>query len=178
MSVRDSAGVSCRLLLLFLLFAWASILSVETWFRRGGFSNQWGLPKQLVRQGVPYLRQLSVGIDRPLPDGMVVLEAADYVPARSARPGGVIRLRRVSLTRSSQAVTLPVERIGTELLGPGGRGRCVLLDQNGTVLAEIPTREAMDIWWKAHPPGLKDRMFWLAGIRPYRANSCLWESIP
>jgi hypothetical protein len=111
----------------------------------------------------------------------VVLEGADYLPlatpadAKSARE---IRLRRLGLVSSGTGVDLPVEAIGPALIGPGAKGRCVVLDADGMILSEQPTSAAWLAWIAPQRPSPLETAAWLAGLRPYRANGCLWESLP
>lgn len=178
MSPRLTARISGRLVLVWILACWAVGLSLESLFRRGGFAAEQGLPQRLERQGSIYLRSPLTASDGPAPEGMVVLEAADYVRVPARQPSDSIRLRRVSLLRSTQALSLPVEKIGPALLGPGGKGRCVVLDSKGAIQAELATPEAWLSWRDSQRPGSAETLAWLSGLRPRRANGCLWESLP
>jgi hypothetical protein len=100
---------------------------------------------------------------------VVLLAAADYGP---------IRLRRLGLATSGTGVHLPLAEIGPAVLGPGGRGRCVVLGADGAIERELPTEEEWQDWIRGRGPRGGDRVAWLAGLRPYRANVCLWESLP
>ncbi len=175
---RLSTGGPGRLVLIWILALWAVALSLESLFRRGGFASEQGLPQRLERQGSLYLRSPVTTSDKPPPEGVVVLEAADYVKASPGVPSAAIRLRRVSLLRSTQALSLPVERLGPALLGAGGKGRCVVIDRRGAILMELPTSEAWLSWRDSQRPGTAETLAWLGGLRPRRVNGCLWESLP
>jgi hypothetical protein len=104
-----------------------------------------------------------------LPEGVVLLAAADYGP---------IRLRRLGLPTSGTGVHLPLDAIGPAVLGPGGRGRCVVLGSDGLILHELATEASWLEWIREQGPHGGELVAWLAGLRPYRANICLWESLP
>ncbi len=170
-----------RLILLVALAGWAALLSLESWFRPGGFLTKAGLPERLERDGLIWQRRSSTTVPSgPLPEGVVLLEQADYLPVSTGaqtltRP---IHLRRLSLTTSGTGVDLPVEAIGPALLGAGGKGRCVVLDARGAIVTELPTGEAWAAWIAPQRPTRYEILSWLAGLRPFRANGCLWESLP
>lgn len=180
MSARARPG--WRLLLLWGLAAWAVVLSLESLFRRGGVLTGAALPERLERGGRVWLREPAAApAAGPLPDGVVVLQQADYraVGAFAEATGSTpIRLRRLGLTTSGTGVHLPLEEIGPALLGPGGQGRCVVLDADGAPVQEFSSAEAWAAWMAPQRPSRLDTLAWLAGLRPYRANGCLWESLP
>jgi hypothetical protein len=168
---------SPRLLLLSGLTLWAAVLSVETLFRSPGVASHSRLPDRLERAGRVYLRRPPAPAVGPLPPDLVVLEAADYLPTPSpSAEQAPIRLRRLALSSSGTGVALPVETIGAALVGPGARGRCVVLDPAGVIRLELPTAAAWQAWIDTQRPGLWAGIAWLSGLRPYRANGCLWES--
>ncbi len=164
-----------RLAPLVLLAAWATLLSVETWFRSPGFSTARGLPSQLVRRGEVWRRhpQPPGAPAGELPDGVAVLEAADYVPEKPGLPR--LHLRRLGLATSGTGVDLPVEDLAAALLGEGAQGRCVVLDGAGAVISEQPTAEAWAAWIAPQRPSRPELLRWLLGLRPFRANTCLWD---
>lgn len=166
---------SRRLLPLLLLAAWASVLSLEVWFRPPGFSTERGLPARLEREGVVWRR--LPGPPAPaagkLPQGVAVLEAADYAPDGADQAG--LHLRRVGLATSGTGVYLPVENLGPALLGDGASGSCVVLDARGAVSASQSTAEAWAAWAASRRPDLGQQLLWLLGLRPFRANTCLWQ---
>jgi hypothetical protein len=173
-----------RLPLLLALAAWASLLALESWIRPAGFPGAAALPQRLERDGRVYARlQGSAPITpprRPLPEGVQLLDGADYratgAAAASGAPAlGLIQLRRVAHARTGDSGVLPVEAITVAFAGPDGSGRCVWLDESGAVIAAFATgwelREAL----RARPVPWSQRLAWLAGLRPFRDNSCLWE---
>lgn len=180
MSARQGPG--WRLLLLWAMAGWAVVLSFQSLFRRGGVLSETALPERLERGGVTFLRQPSAAPPSgPLPDGVVLLERADYravVPAGSPLSSGAIRLRRLGLTSSGTGVHLPVEAIGPALLGPEGQGRCVVLDAEGAIVRELTSGADWAAWMAPQRPTRLETLAWLAGLRPFRANRCLWESLP
>lgn len=167
---------SWRVVVVIALAGWASVLSLESWLRPGGFSTDRGLPQALNRGGAIWRQRPPSPSAGPLPAGVVLLEGADYV--QTSRTPAVIHLRRLGLTTSGTGVDLPVEAIGPALIGPGAKGRCVVLDAGGTILSEQPTAAAWLAWIAPQRPSPLETAAWLAGLRPYRANGCLWESLP
>ncbi|WP_143593500.1 hypothetical protein [Synechococcus sp. 1G10] len=140
-----------------------------------------GLPERLQRDGLDWQRQPSTAAFKDsLPEGVVLLEQADYLPVSSGAVSATrpILLRRLGLTTSGTGVDLPVEAIGPAILGPGGKGRCVVLDAGGAIEKELPSGEAWAAWMAPQRPAPAEIVAWLAGLRPYRANGCLWESLP
>ncbi|MEX1322719.1 MAG: hypothetical protein AB1Z21_00830 [Synechococcaceae cyanobacterium] len=180
MSARLRPG--WRLPLLWGLAGWAALLSLESLFRPGGVPTGAELPQRLERGGRVWQRQpAAAAAAGPLPDGVVLLQQADYRAlgaAPEALSGDTILLRRLGLTTSGTGVHLPVEEIGPALLGPGGQGRCVVLDADGAPVQELSSAEAWAAWMALQRPGRLETLAWLAGLRPYRANGCLWESLP
>lgn len=169
----DNGPGGWRLASLLLMAAWASVLSVEVWFRSPGFSTESGLPRQLEREGRLWRRQPAWPPVGKLPDGVVVLEAADYTLDGPDRQR--LHLRRLGLATSGTGVDLPVEDLAAGLLGKGASGRCVVLDGGGAVIAEMPTAEAWAAWIAPQRPSRNELFRWLLGLRPFRANTCLWE---
>lgn len=165
---------SPRMVALIVLAGWASFLSIESLFRSGGFSQQPGLPDRLVRSGVSLGRRLPSPPAGPLPEGLVLLESADYGAVASPP----VRLRRIGLLSSGPSVHLPVELIGPSLVGPDVHGRCVVLDKDGRILSEQTTAAAWRSWLESQRSSPLATLAWLAGFRPFRANTCLWESLP
>lgn len=166
------AGSPWRNLALAGLLAWVLALSLETLFRPGGYSDEQGLPSQLTRDGLVLRRLPASAAAAPLPAGVVLLEAADYGTA-PGRP--LVLLRRVSLVSSGTGVNLPLDAITASLAGKGSRGRCVRLGPDGSVLEAQASADA----WFRHQSGRRPEsgaiVAWLAGWRPYRSNTCLWE---
>jgi hypothetical protein len=167
---------------LFTLTGWAALLSLEVMIRSPGPVGAPPLPERLQRQGVVLQRGKAADLPTPLPTGVVLLEAADYgvaaggSGAASSRPP--VRLRRLALTSSGTGVHLPVQELAASLLGPGGRGRCVVLDASGAVVREMSTSEEWQAAAAGSTPDRSATLAWLAGLRPYRPNLCLWESLP
>jgi hypothetical protein len=169
--------------LVYALTAWAALLSLESLVRvPGAVVGGPRLPAQLVREGVTLQRGAARDHVSALPEGIVLLEAADYdvaAPAQAARPrSGTVRLRLLALTSSGTGVHLPVELLGESLLGQGGRGRCVVLDASGAVVREMTTSAEWKVAAARSAPDGSGTLAWLAGLRPYRPNLCLWESLP
>jgi len=162
---------------LFALAGWATLLSLETWFRSPGAGPWPALPDQLERQGRLYQRGPAADDPGDPPPALTLVAAANYQPA-GAGGGRPIRLRLLTLASSGTGVEMPVEAIGPALIGPGSKGRCVVLDRNGTILSEQPTDAAWQAWKAPQRPSPQEIGTWLAGLRPYRANTCLWESLP
>lgn len=164
-----------RLAPLLLLAAWATLLTVESWFRSPGFSTEKGLPTQLERRGQLWRRdpQTPAPPVAELPDGVAVLEAADYIPEKPDLPR--LHLRRLGLATSGTGVDLPVIDLAATLLGDGASGSCVVLDARGMVTADLPTAEAWAAWIAPQRPSRGELLRWLLGLRPFRANTCLWE---
>jgi hypothetical protein len=161
-----SLRLPLRLPLLVALAAWATLLSLESWWRLPAAGPERGLPERLVVEGRSFERLTGVQPSQPprraLPQGLVLLEAADY---RSGE--ALLQLRRLAHARTGNSGVMPVEAITTALVGSDGQGSCVGLDADGRV------REAL-----AQPRGAGERLAWLAGLRPYRFNSCLWLGSP
>jgi hypothetical protein len=171
---RRLPSCSWRLAALLLLAGWATLLSVETWFRSPGFSGERGLPRELEREGRVWRRQPSpLPPAAELPEGVAVLEAADY--AHDPRDPQRLHLRRLGLATSGTGVDLPVEKLAPALLGEGATGRCVVLDERGAVRESLPTAEAWAAWIAPQRPDRGELLRWLLGLRPFRANTCLWE---
>jgi hypothetical protein len=179
-----------RLPLLLALAAWASLLALESWIRPAGIPGAGGgqaLPQRLERSGRVYER-LPASLPptaprRPLPEGVQILGGADYRAVDPAAPSGgpgsgLILLRRVAHGRTGRSGLLPVEAITAALAGPAGRGRCVWLDAEGGVIAAAASQNALGEALRARPVPLVERLAWLAGLRPFRDNSCLWEGSP
>lgn len=162
---------------LFALAAWSLVLSLETWFRRPGAWPWPAFPDQLERNGRLYRRSPAGDDPGETPPALTLLAAADYQPTGTGG-GPPIRLRLLTLASSGKSVTMPVEAIGPELVGPAARGQCVVLDAGGNRLAQLPTDGAWQDWMAQQTPPRPSLIAWLAGLRPYRANLCLWEGRP
>jgi hypothetical protein len=161
---------SLRGLLLVLLAGWSALLSLETWFRPPGWSGGAPpLPASLAREGRTWPRAPASPLAGELPEEVALLAAADYGP---------IRLLRLGLPTSGTGVHLPLEEIGPAVLGQGGRGRCVVLGADGGIERELSSEKEWLEWIGGQGPRGRERVAWLAGLRPYRANVCLWESLP
>lgn len=163
---------------LYVLTAWGVVLSLETLIRTPGAGPWPSFPEQLERSGRVYLRRPPATDHAEPPAGLTLLAAADYAPVGAAGGDPPIRLRLLTLASSGTGVSMPVEAIGGALLGSGGRGRCVVLDERGMPLAVLPTEAAWQSWMARQRPDRLGLIAWLAGLRPYRANICLWESLP
>ncbi|MCT0202166.1 hypothetical protein [Synechococcus sp. CS-603] len=162
---------------LFALAGWATVLSLETLFRQPGAGPWPALPDQIERQGRVYRRAPAADDPGDPPPALTLVAAANYQP-KGAGGGPPIRLRLLTLASSGTGVEMPVEAIGQDLIGPGSKGRCVVLDANGTIQSEQPTDAAWQAWKAPQRPSPQDIGAWLVGLRPYRANTCLWESLP
>jgi hypothetical protein len=162
---------------LYALTGWGVLLSLETWLRLPGAGPWPAFPERLERSGRLYLRGPAAADQGEPPPGLTLLAAADYRP--TAPGGGLpIRLRLLTLPSSGTGVAMPVEAIGPALVGVAARGQCVVLDPSGTLLAALPSNAAWQSWMARQRPDRLGRIAWLAGLRPYRANTCLWESLP
>jgi hypothetical protein len=164
--VKRLAQLRPRGILLLLLAGWGVALSVETWFRPPGWRGNLQLPLTLRRAGRVWPRRAAPPPVDALPESVTLLEQAAYGP---------FRLALVGLSSSGTGVHMPVEAIGPALLGPGGKGRCVVLADDGAIQREMSTAAAWREWMASQPPRLQERIAWLSGLRPYRANVCLWE---
>jgi hypothetical protein len=157
-----------RQLLLLALALWAGWLSLESLWRPPGAEPPPVLPAQLQLDGITYRRLSGTAAPslRPLPEGLTVLAAADYAAEASSRK---LALRWITLGSSSgRGVRFPIDTLPSLVLGPGASGGCQLdgrlLRSEAAVMRALSTRD---------PRGL-DRLAWLAGLRPYRSNACLW----
>lgn len=155
---------------LLLLALWATGLSFESWFRRPGLQRPLPFPPQLVRGPLIYERRSPVPDHKPLPDGLEVLEAADYQAPGAPR----LALRWLTLTASGSGVNFPLEKVAPAVLGPGGRGVCQLADRPGTTAPLLQSSAELNRALAATAPRGAQWWLWLAGLRPYRANACLW----
>ncbi|MCP9927876.1 hypothetical protein [Cyanobium sp. CH-040] len=181
-----------RLVLLVALAGWASLLALESWWRLPAAGPEQGLPERLVLDGRPYRRfsgvQAPLPPKRALPIGLVLLEAADYRPAPASGDGAadgtadgaaaVLQLRRVVHARTGNSGVMPVRAITRALAGSDGQGRCVRLDADGRVQNTPAESAASAAPTAPESPGGVERLIWLAGLRPYRVNTCLWLGSP
>ncbi len=175
------SGWSRRHVVLLALAGWAAILSLETLFRSPGVPTGMALPQRLTRQGMLYVRRQAPSRSASLPAGLTLLEAADFHPLPShgwRQPLSPIRLRLIGLASSGTGVHMPVEAIAPAILGPQGRGACVALHESGEVSRTMATAAQWNQWMASSRPGPDEMVLWLAGLRPYRANVCLWEGLP
>ncbi len=155
---------------LLLLGLWATGLSLESWFRRPGLQRPLPFPPQLFWGRVIYERRLPAANLQPLPDGLEVLEAADYQAPGTPR----LALRWLTLTSSGSGVNFPLEKVAPAVLGPGGRGVCQLADRPGTTAPLLHDSAELNRDLAATAPRGVQWWLWLAGLRPYRSNACLW----
>jgi hypothetical protein len=155
---------------LLLLALWATGLSLESWFRRPGLQRPQPFPPQLLRGRVIYERRPPAANHQPLPDGLEVLEAADYQAPSAPR----LALRWLTLTSSGSGVNFPLEKVAPAVLGPGGRGVCQLADRPGTTAPLLHSPAELNRALAATAPRGAQWWLWLAGLRPYRSNACLW----
>lgn len=162
---------------LLALTAWGVVLSVETLFRQPGFGRHLALPDRLERAGRHYLRSPAARDPGRPPEGLTLLAQADYREPGVAT-GDPIRLRLLTLASTGMGVSMPVKAIGPSLLGEGSQGSCVILDRKGQPLTRLSTEAEWQEWMARRRPGPGGLVAWLAGLRPYRANTCLWESQP
>jgi hypothetical protein len=176
-----------RLVVLAALTSWATLLAVESWFRSPIGPHEGELPEQLLWNDRVYRSQPAPSLVPPeqgeLPGGVALVAATDYhleslwalrPSVKSVSDNPAIRLRLVVSTRSGYSGAIPVERITTALAGPGERGLCVELDESGAVTAELPTSSALADWQRRQSAPIFHRLAWLAGLRPYQTNRCLW----
>ncbi len=167
-----SGGAPLRRLVLYALAAWACLLSLETLVRPSGFAPSGALPARLRGDGVPLERRPAPALrqarpEAELPAGVVELAAARY---------GGDELRLFGLARSGASGRMPVQAINTALGGSPGSGRCLVVDGDGQVLAELASDADWLAWRRAHPPTSAETLAWLAGLRPRQANLCLWTA--
>ncbi|MFQ6537983.1 MULTISPECIES: pyocin knob domain-containing protein [Aphanothece] len=168
-----------RLGLLWLLAGWAALLSLDALIRPAAVHPGAALPQQLRRDGVAYgrLDPAPPPPSLPLPPGVVLLEAADYRPLTAAAPQPLIRLRLLGHSRTGESGVFPLAAISQALNAPAdGAGACVVLDASGMVTQRFSSEWEHTTWVRSRPVPLHERLAWLAGLRPYRANSCLWQS--
>ncbi|KMM17587.1 hypothetical protein [Synechococcus sp. GFB01] len=176
-----------RLAVLAALTGWAALLSVESWFRPAGLSLQGGLPDRLEWLGRSYRRvggpPPSASLAKRLPRSFLVLDASDYrsIAASDAGRSGAptdLRLELLVSTRSGWSGAIPVDQIARSGSERAQSGRCVILDESFRVKQELRSSEE---WQRFHGPGPSagtNPLVWLAGLRPYRVNSCLWLEAP
>lgn len=176
-----------RLALLAVLTGWAALLSVESWFRPAGLSLQDGLPDRLEWLGRSYRRvggpPPTSSLRKRLPRSFLVLDAGDYrlIPASDDGASGApkdLRLELLVSTRSGWSGAIPVDQIPLSSADPATLGRCIILDSEFRVKQELRSSEE---WQRFHGYGPADRirpLTWLAGLGPYRVNSCLWLEAP
>ncbi|MCP9888946.1 hypothetical protein KBY96_13530 [Cyanobium sp. ATX 6A2] len=168
--------------LLWALATWALALSLLALVRQPGRAD---LPPQLLLGGRLYRPVPAPPPPGPLPEGLVLRAAADYVSITGTNGSGHaptgqphLRLRRVALTQTGRSAVIPVERLGTLLVAEGVAGQCVQLDAGGRVLRGWPTAATWRVARDARSARWSHRLAWLAGLRPYGDNSCLWMSAP
>lgn len=178
--------MNARLALLVLLAGWSVLLSLESWGRRPGDPRGMELPDRLVRQGRVHERR---GLPDPggvpalraeLPEGVVLLEVAHYRPqGAEADPAAEIRLLHLVHTRTGRSGVMPVEAIAEALADAGGR--CIVPAPDGGIERELRTSAAWRQWRasrEARSSVWMHRLTWMAGLRPYGDNTCLWMSAP
>lgn len=153
-----------------LLAGWAAVLSVESWFRAPGMERPAPFPEQLLHEGRLYERRPAAPEVKPLPSGLLILEAADYLAPGRPR----LALRWLTLASSARAINFPLEKVAPAVLGPGATGFCQLALRPGTDAPRLRTERQLVEALKATSPRGRERWLWLAGLRPYRSNACLW----
>lgn len=159
-----------RSIALVALAGWASLLSIESWFRTPGMVRPERFPPQLEHQGRLYRRQPAASPAKPLPGDLVILEAADYLAAGRPR----LALRWLTLPSSGRSQIIPLEKLPAAVLGPGAQGFCQLAPRPGSGAPRLATAAQLSEALEATAPQGAQRWLWLAGLRPYRSNACLW----
>lgn len=158
--------------LLWALATWAVVLSLVALVRQPGRAD---LPPQLLLGGRLYRPLPAPPPPGPLPEGLVLRAAADYV---SASPARMVRLRQVALPLTGRSAVIPVERLGALLVAEGVEGQCVQLDPEGRVVRGWRSAPAWRAARDARSATWRHRLAWMSGLRPYADNSCLWLSDP
>ncbi|MCP9915801.1 hypothetical protein [Cyanobium sp. ATX 6F1] len=155
---------------LVLFTGWATLLSLESWFRLPGVEASPPFPAQLVEGGRIFAR-VPLGANRkPLPGQLFALAGADY----RAPDGARMALRWISHGSSGRGVDFELSKIAPALLGPGARGSCQLPPRLGLGSPELRTNAELSRALGARQPTGGEQGLWLAGLRPQRSNACLW----
>jgi hypothetical protein len=159
-----------RTVALALLAGWASLLSVESWFRSPGVDRPEPFPAQLLHQGRLYQRGPAAPDAKTLPNDLVTLAAADYVAPGRPR----LAVRWLTLPSSGRGIDFPLEKVAPAVLGPGATGYCQITLRPGTDAPPLRTGRQLREALEATAPRGGPWWLWLAGLRPYRSNACLW----
>ncbi|MCP9849809.1 hypothetical protein [Cyanobium sp. Morenito 9A2] len=167
----DGRPTDLRLLVLVLFTGWAALLSVESWFRPPGVERPVPFPTTVLRPEGTYHRVPQVADHQPLPPQVVVLQAADY----RGPDGQRLALRWITHTSSSRGgINFDFPSIATAVLGPGTRGHCQRISAAGPEATLLGSETELRAALAASAPQGFERLLWLAGLRPYQANACLW----
>jgi hypothetical protein len=163
----DRAG--WRTIVLASLAGWATLISIESLWRPPGSPVRSGLPPSLLLEGRRLPRRDAARPSAKLPEGISLLEAAHYGP---------VRLLHLAHGRTGRSGGMPVEAINEALTGSAGGGACLLLTAEGSISREMATQNEWAAVLHPRPPSPLQRLAWLAGLRPYRVNACLWRERP
>ena len=187
--VQGQSAMSGARWALFALAAWSLVLSLETWFRRPGAWLLARVPRSARAQRPP----LPACVRRAMIPASRRQRSPCWRRPTTSPPatggGPPIRLRLLTLASSGTGVTMPVEAIGPELVGPAARGQCVVLDAGGNRLAQLPTDAAWQAWMAQQAPAAArpDRLAgWPAPLprqplplgRPSLISSVLLQRLP
>jgi hypothetical protein len=102
-----------------------------------------------------------------LPSGVVELGAAHY---------GARQLRLLGHSRAGSSGVMPVEAINAVFTGSPHGGSCLVVDALGEVRAELRNDNQWLDWRRNTPLTGAETLKWLAGLRPRKANVCLWTA--
>jgi hypothetical protein len=159
-----------RTVALAMMACWATLLSLESWFRSPGVDQPHPFPAELLHQGERYTRTGAAPDAERLPGDLVALASADY--QAQGRPR--LALRWLTLPSSGRGITFPLEQVGAAVLGPGATGFCQRTTRPGSGAPRLHTDAQLRTVLKATAPKGWDRLVWVAGLRPYQNNACLW----
>lgn len=163
-------GDRARTAALALLAGWAAVLSIESWFRSPGVDQPPPLPDQLLHQGRLHRRTAPRPDRQRLPEQLVTLAAADYVSPGRPR----LAVRWLTLPSSGRGVVFPLEQVAPAVLGPGARGSCQIAAAPGTAAPQLRTSRQLRAALEATAPRGGQWWLWVAGLRPFQRNACLW----
>ena len=163
-----------RPLLLWLLASLALATLLRAWLRPGGsyggLLQPPPLPERLISATGSWRRD-GPAPARSLPAEVVELEAARYrLEGGGSAKGEPLVLRQLGLLSSGGSVHWPLSFSGGE--------RCLLVDGSGRLQGELGSQEAWQKWMAGQGARGWQAVAWLAGLRPYRPNGCLWASGP
>ena len=159
--------------LLVVLSLWALAQALLVWSRPPAPPPP-PLPARMQLQGLWLNRQPPMAPLAPVPPGMVIQSAADYLAPGSPR----LLLRWVARTSSGDGARFEPDGLALALMGPKGRGSCrVYDDATGRLLGVGRTgAETKALLRRNDPDGLQ-RLEWALGLRPWRLNRCLFVGV-